>query len=97
MGDTALLAFAEDHVDPPGHFVDVTDQFAFESAVARVDLVHPLLHPADHRVVVLVGGREVFGGPGDESIVELNLVGVEPDLSLAVLFPRAVEQGCDRP
>lgn len=95
MGDTALLAFAEDHVDPPGHFVDVADEFALESAVAKVDFIHPLLHLADDRVVVLVGGREVFGGPGDEGVVELNLVGVEPDLRLAVLLSRPIQQGCD--
>ncbi len=77
MGNPSLLAFAEHYVDPPRHFVDMADEFALESTVARVDVIHPLLHLADDRVVVLVGGREVLGGPGNEGIVELDLVGVE--------------------
>ena len=39
MGDTALLAFAEDHVDPPGHFVDVADEFALGEYVILMDFV----------------------------------------------------------
>lgn len=96
MGDTALLAFAEHHVDPPGHFVDVADEFAFEFAVTRVDLIHPLLHLADDRVVVFVGSREVFGRPGDKSVIEPHLVRVESFLGLTGLFS-PVDQGEEGP